>query len=60
LLRKAEMEVQRDLLTGVPSITKVQGFYYGAPVPAVHASEMLRQKLIEPRLIQVFEAIAAQ
>lgn len=44
------MEVQRDLLTGVPSITKVQGFYYGAPVPAVHASEMLRQKLIEPCL----------
>jgi len=29
-----ENEAQRDLLTAAPSTTKVQGFYYSAPVPA--------------------------
>ncbi len=55
-----ETEAQRDLLTCVPSTTKVQGFYYSAPVPVVHATELLRQRLIEPRLSQVSDATAAQ
>ena len=55
-----ETEAQRDLLTCVPSTTKVQGYYYSAPVPAFHATELLRQRLIEPRLSQVSEATAAQ
>jgi len=38
----------------------VQGFYYSAPVPAVHATELLQQRLIEPRLSQMSEATAAQ
>ena len=55
-----ETEAQRDLLTCVPSTTKVQGFYYSAPVPAVHATELLHQRLIEPRLSQMSEETAAQ
>jgi predicted signal transduction protein with EAL and GGDEF domain len=55
-----ETEAQRDLLTRSPSTTKVQGFCYSAPVPAFHATEMLRQRLIEPSLSQVPEATAAQ
>jgi EAL domain-containing protein (putative c-di-GMP-specific phosphodiesterase class I) len=55
-----ETEAQRDLLTCSPSTTKVQGFYYSAPVPAFHATEMLRQRLIEPRLSRAPEATAAQ
>jgi diguanylate cyclase (GGDEF)-like protein/PAS domain S-box-containing protein len=55
-----ETEAQRDLLTCVPSTAKVQGYYYSAPVPALHATELLRQRLIEPRLSQVSEATAAQ
>jgi diguanylate cyclase (GGDEF)-like protein/PAS domain S-box-containing protein len=55
-----ENEAQRDMLTAAPSTTKVQGFYYSAPVPAVDATELLRQRLIEPRLSQVSEASAAQ
>jgi len=55
-----ETEAQRDLLSSVPSTTKVQGFFYSAPVPAVHATEMLRQRLIEPRLSQVSGEAAAQ
>jgi EAL domain-containing protein (putative c-di-GMP-specific phosphodiesterase class I) len=55
-----ETEAQRDLLTCVPSTTKVQGYYYSAPVPAIHATELLRQRLIEPRLSQMSEATAAQ
>ena len=55
-----ETEAQRDLLICVPSTTKVQGFYYSAPVPAVHATELLQQRLIEPRLSQMSEATAAQ
>jgi EAL domain-containing protein (putative c-di-GMP-specific phosphodiesterase class I) len=55
-----ENEAQRDLLTAAPSTTKVQGFYYSVPVPAVHATELLRHGLIEPRLGQVSEATAAQ
>ncbi|MGP0009509.1 MAG: EAL domain-containing protein [Methylocella sp.] len=34
-----ENEAQRDMLTAAPSTTKVKGFYYSAPVPAVHATE---------------------
>ncbi|WGJ16411.1 EAL domain-containing protein [Methylocapsa sp. D3K7] len=55
-----ENEAQRDLLTAAPSTTKVQGFYYSAPVPAVHATELLRQRLIEPRLSQDIREAAAQ
>jgi diguanylate cyclase (GGDEF)-like protein len=55
-----ENEVQRDLLTAAPSTTKVQGFYYSAPVPASGATQLLRQKLIEPRLSQVSEATAGK
>ena len=55
-----ETEAQRDLLTCVPSTTKVQGYYYSAPVRADSATEMLRQRLIEPRLSQVPGAVAAQ
>ena len=36
-----ENEAQRDLLTAAPSTTKVQGFYYSAPVPASGATELL-------------------
>jgi predicted signal transduction protein with EAL and GGDEF domain len=55
-----ENEAQRDLLTSAPSTTKVQGFYYSAPVPASGAEQLLRQRLIEPGLNQVSEATAAQ
>ncbi len=55
-----ENEAQRDLLTAAPSTTKVQGFYYSAPIPAVHATELLRQRLIEPRLSQDIREVAAQ
>jgi diguanylate cyclase (GGDEF)-like protein/PAS domain S-box-containing protein len=47
-----QTEAQRELLNCAPSTTKVQGFYYSAPVPAVQATELLRQRLIEPRLSQ--------
>jgi|SRR5450631_3352984 EAL domain-containing protein (putative c-di-GMP-specific phosphodiesterase class I) len=55
-----ETEAQRDLLTCVPSTAKVQGYYYSAPVPESSATDLLRQRLIEPRLSQVSEATAAQ
>jgi diguanylate cyclase (GGDEF)-like protein/PAS domain S-box-containing protein len=55
-----ETEAQRNLLSSVPSTTKVQGFYYSAPVRTGDATEMLRQRLIEPRLSQISEATAAQ
>jgi diguanylate cyclase (GGDEF)-like protein/PAS domain S-box-containing protein len=55
-----ETEAQRDLLSSVPSTTKVQGFYYSAPVRTGDATEMLRQRLIEPRLSQVSGEAAAQ
>ncbi len=55
-----ENEAQRDLLTAAPSTTKVQGFYYSAPVPASDATQLLRQRLIEPRLSQVSEATAGK
>jgi EAL domain-containing protein (putative c-di-GMP-specific phosphodiesterase class I) len=45
-----QTEAQRDLLTAAPSAAKVQGFYYSAPVPVDQATELLRQRLIEPRL----------
>jgi diguanylate cyclase (GGDEF)-like protein/PAS domain S-box-containing protein len=55
-----ETEAQRDLLSSVPSTTKVQGYYYSAPVRTGDATEMLRQRLIEPRLSQVSGEAAAQ
>jgi len=55
-----ENEAQRDLLTAAPSTTKMQGFYYSAPVPASGATQLLRQRLIEPRLSQVSEATAGK
>jgi len=55
-----ETEAQRDLLSSVPSTTKVQGYYYSAPVPASGATELLRQRLIEPRLSQVSGEASAQ
>jgi EAL domain-containing protein (putative c-di-GMP-specific phosphodiesterase class I) len=55
-----ETEAQRDLLTRLTSATKVQGYYYSAPVPAFQATELLQQRLIEPRLSQISEATAAQ
>jgi EAL domain-containing protein (putative c-di-GMP-specific phosphodiesterase class I) len=48
-----ETEQQRNLLNSAPSPTKVQGFYYGAPVPAAEATELLRQRFVEPRLSEV-------
>ena len=54
-----ETEAQRDLLSCAPSPTKVQGFYYSAPVPAVEATELLRQKFVEPRLTLIPRAIAS-
>jgi EAL domain-containing protein (putative c-di-GMP-specific phosphodiesterase class I) len=60
IVQGVETEAQRDLLTCVPSTTKVQGYYYSAPVPAFHATELLRQRLIEPRLSQIPGAVAAQ
>jgi EAL domain-containing protein (putative c-di-GMP-specific phosphodiesterase class I) len=55
-----ETEAQRALLTAAPTTTKVQGYYYSAPVRAGLATEMLRQRLIEPRLSQVSGEAAAQ
>jgi EAL domain-containing protein (putative c-di-GMP-specific phosphodiesterase class I) len=48
-----ETERQRDMLNSAPSPTKVQGFYYGAPVPAVEATECLRRRFVEPRFSEV-------
>lgn len=55
-----ENEAQREFLTAAPSTTKVQGYYYSAPVPASDATELLRQRRIQPRLSQVTESNAAQ
>jgi EAL domain-containing protein (putative c-di-GMP-specific phosphodiesterase class I) len=55
-----ETQAQRDLLSGVPSTTKVQGFYYSAPLPASGATDLLRQGLIETRLSEVSAEAAAQ
>ena len=55
-----ETEGQRDLLSCAPSPTKVQGFYYSAPVPAVEATELLRQRFVEPRLTQIPRAIGRE
>jgi predicted signal transduction protein with EAL and GGDEF domain len=54
-----ENEARRDLLSGVPSTTKVQGFYYSALLPASGATDLLRQGLIEPRLSEVSGEAAA-
>lgn len=43
-----ETEAQQRLFTAAPSTIKVQGFYYSAPVPARDATELLRQRQIEP------------
>ena len=53
-----ETEGQRDLLSCTPSPTKVQGFYYSAPVPAAEATELLRQRFVEPRLSEVSGKVA--
>jgi EAL domain-containing protein (putative c-di-GMP-specific phosphodiesterase class I) len=47
-----ENEAQRKLLNAGPSTIKVQGYYYSVPVPASDATELLRQGLIEPPLLQ--------
>jgi EAL domain-containing protein (putative c-di-GMP-specific phosphodiesterase class I) len=54
-----ETEQQRDLLSGAPSPTKVQGFYYSAPVPAAEATELLHQGFVEPRFSEVSGKVAA-
>jgi EAL domain-containing protein (putative c-di-GMP-specific phosphodiesterase class I) len=43
-----ETQQQRDLLRCAPPPTKVQGFYYSPPVPAAEATELLRQRFVEP------------
>ena len=49
-----ETEQHRELLSCAPSPAKVQGFYYSAPVPALEATELLRQRFVEPRLNSSF------
>jgi predicted signal transduction protein with EAL and GGDEF domain len=48
-----ETAQQRDLLSCPPSPTKVQGFYYSAPVPATEATELLRHRFMEPHFTEV-------
>ena len=55
-----ETEQQRDLLSGALSPAKVQGFYYSAPVPAAEATELLRQRFVEPRLTQIPRTLASE
>jgi EAL domain-containing protein (putative c-di-GMP-specific phosphodiesterase class I) len=55
IAQDVETEQQRDLLSCAPSPAKVQGFYYSAPVPAVEATELLRQRFVEPRLSEISE-----
>jgi diguanylate cyclase (GGDEF)-like protein/PAS domain S-box-containing protein len=43
-------KAQRELLNSARFSMKVQGFYYGAPVPAFQATELLRKGIVEPRL----------
>jgi diguanylate cyclase (GGDEF)-like protein len=47
-----ETEAQRRLLSCEPSPAKVQGFYYGAPVPEAEATELLRHRFVEPQFSQ--------
>jgi diguanylate cyclase (GGDEF)-like protein/PAS domain S-box-containing protein len=54
-----ETQQQRDLLRCAPPPTKVQGFYYSPPVPAAEATELLRQRFVEPRLSEVSGMVAA-
>jgi EAL domain-containing protein (putative c-di-GMP-specific phosphodiesterase class I) len=54
-----ETETQRALLSPSPSTTKVQGYYYCEPVQARTATELLRQRLIEPRLKDTNDAAPA-
>ena len=51
-----ETDQQRDLLSCAPLPTKVQGFYYSAPVPAAEATDLLRQRFVEPRLREAPES----
>ena len=48
-----ETEAQRELLSRPPSPARVQGFYYCAPVTAIEATALLRQRVVEPRLSEV-------
>ena len=43
-----ETKAQRELLNHPPSPANVQGFYYSAPVPAVEATALLRQRIVGP------------
>jgi diguanylate cyclase (GGDEF)-like protein/PAS domain S-box-containing protein len=52
-----ETQQQRDPLRCAPPPTKVQGFYYSPPVPAAEATELLRQRFVEPRLSEVSEIL---
>ena len=51
-----ETEAQRELLSRPPSPARVQGFYYCAPVTAIEATALLRQRVVEPRLSEVSDA----
>jgi EAL domain-containing protein (putative c-di-GMP-specific phosphodiesterase class I) len=53
-------EAERDLLNAAPSTTKVQGYYYSAPVTVADATELLRQRLIELGLLQSAASVAAE
>ena len=55
-----ETEGQRDLLSCAPSPAKVQGFYYSAPVPAAEATELLRQRFVEPRLTEIPKTVTRE
>jgi diguanylate cyclase (GGDEF)-like protein len=52
-----ETQQHRDPLRCAPPPTKVQGFYYSPPVPAAEATELLRQRFVEPRLSEVSEIL---
>lgn len=55
-----ETEEQRDLLSAAPSPAKVQGYYYSAPVPALDATTLLRQRFVDPRLSHLPRAIGKE
>ena len=59
IAKGVETEAQRELLNSPPSPTRVQGFYYSAPVPAVQATELLRQGLAGPRPGEASGGVAA-
>jgi diguanylate cyclase (GGDEF)-like protein len=43
-----ETEAQRALLSGAPTSTMAQGFLFSAPVPALEATQLLRESHVEP------------